>query len=78
MDFLFIFRILRNSILAKQHNWSLPLAFKHVKATVDKAMHLYAQKDIFTKRVRQHLQQNPELKLCIWYKGKAMCLREGF
>lgn len=72
MDFLFIFRLLKTSILAKQHIWSLPLAFKHVKATVDKAMHLYAQKDIFTKGVRQYLQ------LCIWYKGKAMCLREGF
>lgn len=78
MDFLLIFRLLRNSILPKQHIWSLPLAVKHIKARVDKAMHLYAQKDRFTKGVRQHLQQNQELKFCIWYKGKAMCLREGF
>lgn len=77
MDILFIFRLLRNSVLAKQDIWSIPLALKHLKARTDKTMHLYAQEDRFTKGVRQHLQQNPELKFCIWHKGKAMCLR-GF
>lgn len=55
MDFLFSFRVLKNSILAKQHIWSLPLALKHIKVRVDKAMHLYSQKDRLARAVGQHL-----------------------
>lgn len=49
MCFLFSFMLLKNCILAEEHIWPLPLALKYLKARVDKAMHLYSQKDRLAK-----------------------------
>lgn len=76
MCFLFSFILLKNCILAEEYTWPLPLALKYIKASVDKAMHLYSQKD----RLAKSSQAKPIAKCRdeVLYKGRATCLREGF
>lgn len=50
---------------------------QNTKAEADKGIHLYAKKHRFTKGAK-HLQQNPELKFCIWNWSKAVCQKECF